>query len=128
MSTTDPKKKKALSKHFAPGYTLSQVLKKEPDVNKNIEYLLRWVEKHAEDRVPMDLDKFITYTTFDNIGSVLFSEPFGFIRAVRIVPLCLLSPSQRVSKPGRYRSLAIMKLTSTGSRHRRDVEEQHCVE
>ncbi|RKK87876.1 hypothetical protein BFJ68_g16999 [Fusarium oxysporum] len=83
MSTTDPKKKKALSKHFAPGYTLSQVLKKEPDVNKNIEYLLRWVEKHVEDRVPMDLDKFITYTTFDNIGSVLFSEPFGFVRAGR---------------------------------------------
>ncbi|EXL39377.1 hypothetical protein FOCG_18016 [Fusarium oxysporum f. sp. radicis-lycopersici 26381] len=83
MSTTDPKKKKALSKHFAPGYTLSQVLKKEPDVDKNIEYLLRWVEKHAEDRVPMDLDKFITYTTFDNIGSVLFSERFGFIRAGR---------------------------------------------
>ncbi|EWY80070.1 hypothetical protein FOYG_16863 [Fusarium oxysporum NRRL 32931] len=83
MSTTDPKKKKALSKHFAPGYALSQVLKREPDVDKNIEYLLRWVEKHAEDRVPMDLDSFITYTTFDNIGSVLFSEPFGFIRAGR---------------------------------------------
>ncbi|PNP55721.1 hypothetical protein FNYG_15462 [Fusarium nygamai] len=83
MSTTDPKKKKALSRHFAPAYTLSQVLKKEPDVNKNIEDLLRWVEKHAQDRVPMDLDKFITYTTFDNIGSALFSEPFGFIRAGR---------------------------------------------
>ncbi|KAH7231282.1 cytochrome P450 [Fusarium redolens] len=77
------KKKKAISKHFAPGYALSQVLKKEPDVNKNIGYLLRWVEKHAEDRVPMDLDRFITYTTFDNIGSALFSEPFGFIRAAR---------------------------------------------
>ncbi|KAF5723049.1 cytochrome P450 monooxygenase [Fusarium mundagurra] len=83
MSTTDPKKKKAVSRHFAPAYTLSQVLKKEPDVNKNIEDLLRWVEKHAQDRVPMDLDKFITYTTFDNIGSALFSEPFGFIRAGR---------------------------------------------
>ncbi|KAI3571023.1 cytochrome P450 [Fusarium oxysporum f. sp. albedinis] len=83
MSTTNPKMKKALSKHFAPGYALSQVLKREPDVDENIEHLLRWVEKYAEDRMPMDLDRFITYTTFDNIGSALFSEPFGFIRAGR---------------------------------------------
>ncbi|KAI3572087.1 cytochrome P450 [Fusarium oxysporum f. sp. albedinis] len=75
--------KKALSKHFTAGYALSQVLKREPDVNENIEHLLRWVEKYAEDRMPMDLDRFITYTTFDNIGSALFSEPFGFIRAGR---------------------------------------------
>ncbi|KAK2471841.1 hypothetical protein H9L39_16524 [Fusarium oxysporum f. sp. albedinis] len=83
MSTTNPKMKKALSKHFAPGYALSQVLKREPDVDDNIEHLLGWVEKYAEDRMPMDLDRFITYTTFDNIGSALFSEPFGFIRAGR---------------------------------------------
>jgi hypothetical protein len=82
MSTTNPKIKKALSKHFTAGYALSQVLKREPDVDENIEHLLRWVEKYAEDRMPMDLDRFITYTTFDNIGSALFSEPFGFIRAV----------------------------------------------
>ncbi|EGU87521.1 hypothetical protein FOXB_01961 [Fusarium oxysporum f. sp. conglutinans Fo5176] len=73
----------ALSKHFTAGYALSQVLKREPDVDENIEHLLRWVEKYAEDRMPMDLDRFITYTTFDNIGSALFSEPFGFIRAGR---------------------------------------------
>ncbi|KAF5236869.1 hypothetical protein FANTH_11111 [Fusarium anthophilum] len=83
MSTTNPMEKKTLSKHFTPGYALSQILKRESDINKNIESLLVWVEKYAEGRVPMDLDRFITYTTFDNIGCALFSEPFGFIKAGR---------------------------------------------
>jgi hypothetical protein len=98
MSTTNPKIKKALSKHFTAGYALSQVLKREPDVDENIEHLLRWVEKYAEDRMPMDLDRFITYTTFDNIGSALFSEPFGFIRAVCHVPLLASSLSPCLKK------------------------------
>ncbi|KAG9249372.1 cytochrome P450 [Emericellopsis atlantica] len=85
MSTTDPRKKKALSKHFAPGYAPSKVRGWESDINGNIECLLSWIDAYAEDEKPMHLDKFITYTTFDNIGSVFFSEPFGFIKAGRDV-------------------------------------------
>lgn len=81
--------KKALSKHFTPGYALSQILKRESDINKDLENLIFWVERYAEDRVPMNLDRFITYTTFDNIGGALFSKPFGFIKAV--CHFCLLS-------------------------------------
>ncbi|EXK23604.1 hypothetical protein FOMG_19635 [Fusarium oxysporum f. sp. melonis 26406] len=85
MSTTNPMEKKALSKHFTPGYALSQILKRESDINKDLENLIFWVERYAEDRVPMNLDRFITYTTFDNIGGALFSKPFGFIKAGRDV-------------------------------------------
>lgn len=82
MSTTEPKKKKALSKHFAPSYSLSQVLKSEPEIDKNIKHLLCWMDVYAKYQKPMNLDEFITYTTFDNIGSVFFSEPFGFTKVV----------------------------------------------
>jgi hypothetical protein len=82
MSITDPKKKIALSKYFAPAYTLTQFLKCEPEINQNIDDLLYWMDRYANDRQPMELDRFITYTTFDNVGSAFFSEPFGFIKAV----------------------------------------------
>lgn len=86
MATTDPTEKKALSRHFAPGYAPSQLQKRESDIDRNIEDLLHWVDAYVESQQPMDLDRFITYTTFDNIGSLFFSEPFGFIKAVRCFP------------------------------------------
>lgn len=111
MSTTEPKKKKALSKHFAPAYALSQILKLEPDINKNIEDLLSWVDLYAQGKKPMDLDKFITYTTFDNVGSVFFSEPFGFIKAVRHfnrASLLCLDASRRSSQNAKFSRDAIL--------------------
>lgn len=81
MSTTDPKKKIALSNHFTRGY--SKVLESEVKINSNIIDLLSKIDTYAEDQTAMELDKFITYTTFDNIGTAFFSEPFGFIKAVR---------------------------------------------
>ncbi|KAG9250652.1 cytochrome P450 [Emericellopsis atlantica] len=81
MSTTDPKKKKALSKHFARGYGLSQVLQHEVRVDENIRELLHWLNVFAKDQKPMDLGNFVTFTTFDNVGSVFLSKPFGFIKA-----------------------------------------------
>lgn len=120
MSTTDPAQKKALSKHFAPGYALSQILKWEPCIDENIEHLLRWIDTYAESRMPMDLDRFVTYTTFDNIGSVFFSQPFGFIKAVGLflpwVTHCLMLNKMNAL------------LTSLGSRYRGRLEEQRRVE
>ena len=84
MSTTDPKKKMALSNHFARGY--SRILESERQIDSNIIDLLSRMNTYAEHHQPMELDKFITYTTFDNIGTAFFSEAFGFIQAVR----CLL--------------------------------------
>lgn len=91
MSTRDPKEKIALSKHFAPGYALSHVLKSETDIDENVADLLDWMDIYAVDQRPMELDKFITYTTSDNVGSVFFSESFGFIKAVRLSPSVLSS-------------------------------------
>ena len=84
MSTTDPKTKITLSNHFDQGY--SRILESERQIDSNIIDLLSRVNTYAEDHQPMELDKFITRTTFDNIGTAFFSESFGFIQAVR----CLL--------------------------------------
>jgi hypothetical protein len=39
------------------------------------------MDKHAETHEPMHLDKFFSYTTFDNAGEAIFSRSFGFIKA-----------------------------------------------
>ncbi|XMA20785.1 hypothetical protein WAI453_013576 [Rhynchosporium graminicola] len=79
MSTIAPENKIALSNHFARGY--SKILDSEANVDCNIVELFLKMDRYAEAQTAMELDKFITYTTFDNIGTAFFSEPFGFIRA-----------------------------------------------
>lgn len=79
LSTTNPKEKTARSKAFASGYTLSNMLRTEEHVTRTISKLLDWMDQHAADQAPMDLDLFFSYTAFDIIGEVLFSRPFGFV-------------------------------------------------
>jgi cytochrome P450 len=39
------------------------------------------MDRFAQQHEPMHLDKFFSYTTFDNAGEAIFSKSFGFIRA-----------------------------------------------
>ncbi|KAJ0117715.1 Pisatin demethylase [Diaporthe amygdali] len=80
MGETDPATKNELSKHVASGYLLSNLLQAEPAVDDTIELLLGWLDKHVDERKPLDLDRFFTYTTFDVVGEVIFSKSFGFLR------------------------------------------------
>ncbi|KAH9995211.1 cytochrome P450 [Xylariaceae sp. FL0662B] len=81
FSITNPKAKVELSKAFAPGYTLTNILQMEGIVDNTIEALLGWMDKYAETRQPMPLDRFLHYTAFDVVGDVLFSAQFGFLKA-----------------------------------------------
>ncbi|KUI60660.1 Pisatin demethylase [Cytospora mali] len=81
MSTTDPKRKVELSKQFASGYTTSNALKAEESIDGLVSQLLDWMDKYAASGKPMDLDRFVTFLTFDMLGEVLFSKPFGYIAA-----------------------------------------------
>lgn len=65
MSTTNPKRKVELSKHFASGYTLSNALGAEESMDRVISQMLGWVNKFADSGKPMDLARFITFLTFD---------------------------------------------------------------
>ncbi|KAL1961169.1 hypothetical protein VTO42DRAFT_3114 [Malbranchea cinnamomea] len=83
MSATDPKVKNELSKHLAPGYTLTNLLQNEQALSKTIELLLDWLDKFAESGKPIDLDKYFTFTTSDIVGEAVFSKQFGFLREGR---------------------------------------------
>lgn len=79
MSSRDPKVKIERSKAFASGYALSNVLKYEEPISRTVEKLVGWLDRHAASGGPMDLDRFLSFTTFDVVGEVVFSRPFGFI-------------------------------------------------
>ncbi|KAJ3546856.1 hypothetical protein NM208_g1799 [Fusarium decemcellulare] len=79
MSTTDPKKKVEKSKYIASAYTVSSVLRSEEHIGRAFESFLDWMDKYASDKKPMDLNKFISYATFDVIGEIVFSKQFGFL-------------------------------------------------
>ncbi|ETS80694.1 hypothetical protein PFICI_08223 [Pestalotiopsis fici W106-1] len=80
MSALDPKEKIERSKWLAPGFSLSNILRSEEYMNKNIGLLLDWMDKFAESGDAMHLDKYLTYAAFDNAGEVIFSQSFGYIK------------------------------------------------
>lgn len=81
MSTVDPKRKVELSKQFASGYTLTSALRSEESMDGLVAGLLGWMDKFAASGEPMELDRYVTFLTFDLLGEVLFSKPFGYISA-----------------------------------------------
>lgn len=80
MAITDPKKKIEKSKHIAPAYTLSQLIRQEEHISDAIEPLLGWLDSYAADQKPMDLDQFLSYTAFDVVGEFAFSKRFDFLK------------------------------------------------
>ena len=85
MSITDPKKKVERSRHFAAGYTMSNLLQNEDAIDGVIDLFLSWLDRSAESKEAVHLDKYLTYTAFDVAGEVLFSKQFGFLREGRDV-------------------------------------------
>ncbi|KAK4227121.1 benzoate 4-monooxygenase cytochrome P450 [Podospora fimiseda] len=83
MGVTDPAVKNELSRHIAPAYTLSNLLRSEEAIGLTADLLFTWFDKFAASKEPVDLDKFFTFATSDVIGEVIFSKPFGFLREGR---------------------------------------------
>lgn len=81
MSTTNPRQKVELSRQFSSGYTLSNAIGAEESIDSVFVQLLDWLDRFAQSGEPMDLDRFVTFTTFDLLGEVLFSKSFGYLAA-----------------------------------------------
>ncbi|WXC50872.1 hypothetical protein QX201_010574 [Fusarium graminearum] len=79
MSTTDPKRKVEKSRYIAGAYSVSNVVRSEEHIDRTFEQFLEWMNRNANDKKPIHLDKFISYTTFDVIGEIVFSKQFGFL-------------------------------------------------
>ncbi|KAI1871529.1 uncharacterized protein JN550_004523 [Neoarthrinium moseri] len=80
MSTTDPKKKIERSKNLAPGYNISNLLQSEAAIDDNIHFFRSWLDKFSANGQPINLDQYFAYLTNDNVGEVVFSKSFGFLR------------------------------------------------
>jgi len=79
MSTTDPKRKIEKSKYIAAAYTVSNLLRSEEHIDRTFESFLDWMDEYATAKKPMHLNTYISYLTFDVIGEIVFSKPFGFL-------------------------------------------------
>jgi hypothetical protein len=79
MSTLEPKQKVARLTHFAPAYTLSNILKSGEYIDEAFELFFGWLDSYAFSRTALELNKFISYATFDVIGEIVFSHKFGFL-------------------------------------------------
>lgn len=83
MSTVDPKQKVEKSKYIAPAYTVSSTIKSEQYIDETFELFFGWLDSYSSSKKPMELNKFISYATFDVIGEIVFSHKFGFLEEGR---------------------------------------------
>jgi len=67
------------AKNFLPVYSLSNMLQNEAHIDTTWSKFLNWMDAFAQNKQPMELDRFLSYATVDVIGELLFSKPFGFL-------------------------------------------------
>jgi hypothetical protein len=76
----ESKEKMERSKYTAPAYSISNALRQEDAISSTFGGLLDWIDRYTESQNPMHLDKYLTYATFDVVGELIFSKPFGFLQ------------------------------------------------
>lgn len=82
FSSLDSRETKDRTRAFSHGYTTTNLLKKEDDMDLYFKRFKTLLDTHIEGpKTPLNLDEIITYTTYDLAGQVVFSEPFGFLDA-----------------------------------------------
>ncbi|KAI3319775.1 cytochrome P450 [Xylariaceae sp. AK1471] len=79
LSTIEIKAKNERTRWLASGFSTTNVIKTERNMDRSIIRLKDWIDKYADSGKQMELDKFITYCTFDVLGEVMFSKAFGFL-------------------------------------------------
>jgi cytochrome P450 len=80
MSTTDLWIKVEKSKHIAGAYTVPNILRYDEYIDHTFRLFFHWLDIYAEDTRPMDVDKYISFATFDVIGEIIISKSFGFLQ------------------------------------------------
>ena len=79
MSEVDPKRKGEMKKIFAPGYSLSNVLRSEDHLDHCLEGLRAHLCRFADAHEPVDLRDWFHYWTYDSVAGLVFSGNFGFL-------------------------------------------------
>lgn len=81
MSEVDPKRQVVRAKNIASAFTLSNLLRAEPHMDKLIELFMRRLGEFADAQKPVEFDKWFNYMAFDIVGEMAFSSSFGFLES-----------------------------------------------
>lgn len=81
MSETSHKEKVRRTRNVAAGYSLSNVIKCEPFIDKALALFRTQLERKIVSGSDIELDKWINYLAFDVVGESTFSRSFGFVEA-----------------------------------------------
>ncbi|KAK7941445.1 uncharacterized protein PG986_013832 [Apiospora aurea] len=97
FAETNPKTKMELTRHIAPGYTMTNLLQAEQAIDSNIALLLDWLDRFANSGHPIKLGDYLRYATNDIVGDVLFSRPFGFLKKGADIDGCLANNEVQIA-------------------------------
>jgi cytochrome P450 len=79
FTITNEKKHTAYRRVVGTVYSLSNILKNEKKMDENVQLLLDRLDGFVERREDVDLGLWLEMYAYDNIGSVFFGKPFGFL-------------------------------------------------
>jgi hypothetical protein len=89
MSELDAHKFSAMQRKTASGYSISNLLKGEVKVDELILRFTSQLDRMINSELEICLDKWFTYFTFDIVGQVTFSRPFGFLQQGKDIGNCI---------------------------------------
>ncbi|XPT01005.1 hypothetical protein M3J09_010149 [Ascochyta lentis] len=81
FSITNEKKHTAYRRAIGGVYSLTSILKNEELMNRNVTMLLDRLDGFVERAEEVDLGLWLEMYAYDNIGSVFFGKPFGFLES-----------------------------------------------
>jgi cytochrome P450 len=79
FTITNEKKHTAYRRIVGGVYSVSSILKNEVQMDQNVNMLLNRLDGFAEQGKEVDLGLWLEMYAYDNIGSVFFGKPFGFL-------------------------------------------------
>lgn len=79
FTITDEKKHTAYRRVVGGVYSLSSILKNEQQMDENVNMLINRLDGFVERGEEVDLGLWLEMYAYDNIGSVFFGKPFGFL-------------------------------------------------
>lgn len=79
MSETGCKEMIRRTKNVAAGYSLSNVVKGEPYIDKALRLFQAQLDRRVISGSSIELDKWVNYLAFDVVGESTFSKSFGFL-------------------------------------------------
>lgn len=79
FTITNEKKHAAYRRSIGGVYSLTSILKNESAIDQNVTMLLDRLDGFVQRGEDMDLGLWLEMYAYDNIGSVVFGKPFGFL-------------------------------------------------